>query len=250
MDRRAGRFPEAVDGYRATLELGMRQGLFSAPRQISAMLDQLGTWVDAGSGTSWFAGLVSGGTKSLRTELDAAATSATAAVAGLRGWIRDVYALAAADTPDAVGRERYHPGAGDDRARRQRSRAVLHPAVARFLPTGPYVAPRRAGTDSLPALVPDLRLVSRGRARAPPAARAVAVRRRQRIVDIGIHLRLDFPAESPYRPAPGCAAVRRRGRPGRGLGTQGVAHGGAVAGLPRTRRSFSPLAARRPERRR
>jgi uncharacterized protein (DUF885 family) len=101
--RRLNRFPDAVDGFRATLELGMRRGLMSAPRQVSTMLDQLDTWVN----TDWFADVVAPGPQSLRAELDAAATKATASLAGFRRWLADVYAPAAAGTPDAVGRECY-----------------------------------------------------------------------------------------------------------------------------------------------
>jgi uncharacterized protein (DUF885 family) len=105
--RRLGRFPAALDGYRETLELGMRRGLFSGPRQVTTVIGQLGTWLDSGSGSSWFADLVAPGPESLRADLDAAAASAATALAGLRSWIEDVYAPAVGDTPDAVGRDRY-----------------------------------------------------------------------------------------------------------------------------------------------
>ena len=43
----------------------------------------------------------------LRAELDEAATEATAALAALRDWLRDVYGPAVQGAPDVVGRERY-----------------------------------------------------------------------------------------------------------------------------------------------
>jgi uncharacterized protein (DUF885 family) len=105
--RRLGRAPEALDGYRESLELGIQRGLLSAPRQVAAVLAQLRTWLGDGSGPSWFGAMVAAGPESLRAELDDAATAADGALTGLRAWMEDVYARAADGTPDAVGRERY-----------------------------------------------------------------------------------------------------------------------------------------------
>jgi uncharacterized protein (DUF885 family) len=103
LGRRLGRFPEAIAGYRETLELGMQRGMMSAPRQVSVMVAQLRSWVD----TQWFAAVVGQGPESLKGELEAAAAAATAALGELAQWMDDIYAPAAAGTPDAVGRERY-----------------------------------------------------------------------------------------------------------------------------------------------
>lgn len=108
--------PSALDGYRATLTEGISRGLLAAPRQAAGIMGQLADWTGesgdsgekhAGSGAGWFAGFVAGGTDRMRPELDAAALRATAAVSEFRDWLRDTYIPATADTPDAVGRERY-----------------------------------------------------------------------------------------------------------------------------------------------
>ncbi|MGA5701032.1 DUF885 domain-containing protein [Peterkaempfera bronchialis] len=105
--RRLARVPQALDGYRATLTEGIRRGLLSGPRQITTVVGQLAEWIDSGSGSSWFADFTADGPQTLRDELDRAAASATAALAELRDWLRDVYAPAAEHAPDTVGRERY-----------------------------------------------------------------------------------------------------------------------------------------------
>ncbi|MGW2874148.1 DUF885 domain-containing protein [Kitasatospora sp. NPDC001225] len=118
--------PAALDGYRATLTEGMARGLFAAPRQAAVVIDQLTAWTGeatdqrAGTGAGWFGDFVAPGPDRLRGDLDAAASQATAAVAEFRSWLRDSYAPATADTPDAVGRDRYrlavrhHTGADVD----------------------------------------------------------------------------------------------------------------------------------------
>ncbi|MFE7592492.1 DUF885 domain-containing protein [Kitasatospora sp. NPDC057512] len=105
--------PAALDGYRATLTEGMARGLLAAPRQAAVVIDQLTAWTGeatdqrAGAGAGWFADFVAPGPDRLRGDLDTAAGQATAAVAEFRTWLRDSYAPATADTPDAVGRDRY-----------------------------------------------------------------------------------------------------------------------------------------------
>ncbi|MFE2075390.1 DUF885 domain-containing protein [Streptomyces misionensis] len=105
--------PGALDGYRATLTEGVSRGLLAAPRQVTGVIGQLSDWTGeaagprAGGDAGWFAAFVSDGPDRLRPDLDAAAGKATAAVAEFRDWLRDTYLPAAADTPDAVGRERY-----------------------------------------------------------------------------------------------------------------------------------------------
>ncbi|MFG2821628.1 DUF885 domain-containing protein [Kitasatospora sp. NPDC048365] len=105
--------PGALDGYRATLTEGISRGLLAAPRQATGMVGQLTAWTGeaggqhAATGAGWFADFVASGSDRLRPELESAAHRATAAVADFRDWLRDTYVPAAADTPDAVGRERY-----------------------------------------------------------------------------------------------------------------------------------------------
>ncbi|WP_377269397.1 DUF885 domain-containing protein [Peterkaempfera sp. SMS 1(5)a] len=107
ISRRMARLPQALDGYRATLAEGARRGLLSGPRQVSTVVGQLAEWLDSGAGRSWFADFAASGPETLRAELDDAAAAAATALAGLRDWLRDSYAPAAAATADTVGRERY-----------------------------------------------------------------------------------------------------------------------------------------------
>ncbi|MFF6824874.1 DUF885 domain-containing protein [Streptomyces longwoodensis] len=100
--------PAALAGYRASLELGLERKLYGPPRPTATLVAQLTEWTDTdGSGRGWFEDFVAGGPDALRTELDEAARGATAAVAGLRDWMREVYAPAVEGAPDTVGRERY-----------------------------------------------------------------------------------------------------------------------------------------------
>ncbi|MDX3853565.1 DUF885 domain-containing protein [Streptomyces sp. AK02-01A] len=97
--------PAALAGFRASLALGLERKLPAGPRPTATFVRQLTEW--AGEGRGWFEEFVSAGPDSLHTELDGAAAQATAAVAELRDWMRDVYAPAVEDAPDTVGRERY-----------------------------------------------------------------------------------------------------------------------------------------------
>ncbi|MFB7287729.1 DUF885 domain-containing protein [Actinacidiphila glaucinigra] len=99
--------PQALAGYRASLEEGVARKLPAGPRQVATVVEQLGEWLGEDAGASWFAQFVKEGPKALRSELDGAAAEATAAVTGLRDWLRDTYAPAVEGTSDAVGRERY-----------------------------------------------------------------------------------------------------------------------------------------------
>lgn len=99
--------PQALAGYRASLEEGVARKLPAGPRQVDTVVGQLGEWLGEDAGASWFAQFVAEGPVALRSELDGAAAEATAAVAGLRDWLRDTYAPAVEGTSDAVGRERY-----------------------------------------------------------------------------------------------------------------------------------------------
>ncbi|WTW96800.1 DUF885 domain-containing protein [Streptomycetaceae bacterium NBC_01309] len=100
--------PGALAGYRESLALGLERKLYASPRPTATCITQLGEWADSdGSGRGWFEDFAASGPDALRTELDEAGRAATAAVAALRDWMRDVYAPAIAGAPDTVGRERY-----------------------------------------------------------------------------------------------------------------------------------------------
>ncbi|MFJ8731062.1 DUF885 domain-containing protein [Streptomyces bauhiniae] len=103
--------PAAYEGYRASLALGLERGLYAAPRPTATFVEQLTEWADTGEGRGWFEDFAAAGPEALRAELDEAARAATASVAALRDWMRDVYAPAVADAPNTVGRERYARGA-------------------------------------------------------------------------------------------------------------------------------------------
>ncbi|MFE4058747.1 DUF885 domain-containing protein [Streptomyces sp. NPDC059096] len=97
--------PAALEGYRASLALGVERKLPAGPRATATFVGQLTEW--AGEDRGWFEEFAAAGPDALRDELDAAARTATAAVAELRDWMRDVYTPAVEDAPDTVGRERY-----------------------------------------------------------------------------------------------------------------------------------------------
>ncbi|MFD6878861.1 MULTISPECIES: DUF885 domain-containing protein [unclassified Streptomyces] len=101
--------PAALAGYRESLALGLERGLYGSPRPTTTFVGQLTVWAGEGEDGSrdFFGEFASAGPRVLRAELDAAAAGATAAVAELRDWMRDVYAPAVAGAPDPVGRERY-----------------------------------------------------------------------------------------------------------------------------------------------
>ncbi|MFE6363036.1 DUF885 domain-containing protein [Streptomyces sp. NPDC057806] len=99
--------PAALAGYRESLTLGLERKLYAAPRPTATFLDQLSEWADTGAGRGWFEDFAATGPEALRGELDKAARRATAAVAELRDWMREVYAPAVDGAPNTVGRERY-----------------------------------------------------------------------------------------------------------------------------------------------
>ncbi|MEV6668199.1 DUF885 domain-containing protein [Streptomyces nigra] len=99
--------PAAYAGYRESLELGLERKLYAAPRPTATFVEQLTEWAGPDGGRGWFEDFAAGGPEALRAELDEAARAATAAVAGLRDWMRDVYTPAIEGAPNTVGRERY-----------------------------------------------------------------------------------------------------------------------------------------------
>ncbi|WP_030901517.1 DUF885 domain-containing protein [Streptomyces sp. NRRL F-5126] len=102
---RLGAVPAALEGYRASLGLGLERGLKGGPRPAATFVEQLTEW--AGEERGWFEEFVADAPEARRKELTAAARAATAAVRELRDWMRDVYAPAVAGAPDIVGAERY-----------------------------------------------------------------------------------------------------------------------------------------------
>ena len=100
--------PAALEGYRASLALGLERKLHGGPRATATFIGQLTEWSDPeGKGRGWFEDFASAGPDALRAELDEGSRAATRAVVELRDWMRDVYAPAVEDSPDTVGRERY-----------------------------------------------------------------------------------------------------------------------------------------------
>ncbi|GAA2900246.1 DUF885 domain-containing protein [Streptomyces mexicanus] len=100
--------PDALRGYRESLALGLERKLYGGPRPTATFIDQLTEWSDTnGQGRGWFEDFAAAGPDALRTELDEAARTATAAVAELRDWMREVYAPTIEGAPNTVGRERY-----------------------------------------------------------------------------------------------------------------------------------------------
>ncbi|MGW4540959.1 DUF885 domain-containing protein [Streptomyces chartreusis] len=99
--------PTAYAGYREALELGLERKLYAAPRPTATFVEQLTEWSDTGEGRGWFEDFASAGPEALRSELDEAARTATAAVVELRDWMRDVYTPAIEGAANTVGRERY-----------------------------------------------------------------------------------------------------------------------------------------------
>ncbi|MFI9628038.1 DUF885 domain-containing protein [Streptomyces sp. NPDC052042] len=98
--------PAALEGYRASLALGLERELYGGPRATATFIDQLDEWAGNG-GTGFFEEFAAAGPASLRADLDEAAGLAAKSVAELRDWMRDVYAPAVEGAPDIVGRERY-----------------------------------------------------------------------------------------------------------------------------------------------
>ncbi|TQF03451.1 DUF885 domain-containing protein [Kitasatospora acidiphila] len=114
LGRRLARIPLTLRGYRELLEAGIAAGRLSGPRQVVTVIGQLDEWlapddsaVEEARSAGWFGVLVSPAPEAVRAELVGHARAAAEELAALRGWLSEVYGPAAADTPDAVGRERY-----------------------------------------------------------------------------------------------------------------------------------------------
>ncbi|MFE4588997.1 DUF885 domain-containing protein [Streptomyces laurentii] len=107
---RLGRVPGALADQRRSLDTALSEGRFTAgPRQVRTVADQLDAWVRDEDGLGWYAGLVRGADvpPPLRAELERVAAAATASVAALRDWLREVYLPKVQDNPDGVGARHY-----------------------------------------------------------------------------------------------------------------------------------------------
>lgn len=104
---RMARIPAAHESYRAALTEGASRGLYAAPRQVDALVGQLGQWLGSAPGESWFASFAADGPAPLRADLERAARGATESVRATRDFLRGSYRRGAEGTPDAVGAERY-----------------------------------------------------------------------------------------------------------------------------------------------
>ncbi|MFU0437088.1 DUF885 domain-containing protein [Streptomyces sp. BG2AG] len=104
---RLGAVPAAVEGYRASLGLGLERKLYAGPRATATFIGQLTEWSGEGGSAAFFADLVAPAPEALRPRLTETARLATESLAALRDWVRDVYAPAIEGAPDTVGRERY-----------------------------------------------------------------------------------------------------------------------------------------------
>ena len=111
--RRMARVPQALAGYRASLDEGARRGLLAAPRQVRTVAAQLAEWAAAAVGRGWFADFAAGADvpPALRADLDEAAAAAMSSVDDLRSWLAAEYLRRAEGTPDGVGAERYRAAA-------------------------------------------------------------------------------------------------------------------------------------------
>jgi uncharacterized protein (DUF885 family) len=107
---RLHRVPEALAGYRETLNEGMTRGLPGGPAQVDAVVEQLGQWLTAGPG-GWFSGFVASGPEQARPVaevLRAGAQAADVATGQLRDWLVGTYGPHAHEHGrDPVGAGRY-----------------------------------------------------------------------------------------------------------------------------------------------
>ncbi|MCY3505029.1 MAG: DUF885 domain-containing protein [Chloroflexi bacterium] len=107
--RRLARLPEALAGYRTTLEAGLAGGRTAARRQVEACVKQCETWAGNSDG-GFFAEFVGRSdddlSEGLRRDLDGAATAAAESYRAFGSFLRDTYLPGAAER-DAVGEERY-----------------------------------------------------------------------------------------------------------------------------------------------
>ena len=98
--------PDAIGGYRQTLERGMSNGRVSSRRLALAVANQCATWGGNGDG-GWFSRMAgSYGDGPLKRRLADLGLHADRVYGELGAWLRDEYAPRASET-DGVGDERY-----------------------------------------------------------------------------------------------------------------------------------------------
>jgi uncharacterized protein (DUF885 family) len=98
--------PTCLSSYESSLREGIRSRLLSAPRQATGVAEQLRAWAHAG-GTGYFGTRLASAPASLRRRADSALAAARGSLDGFERFLLTTYRQAAADTPDAVGRDRY-----------------------------------------------------------------------------------------------------------------------------------------------
>ncbi len=108
--RRLARLPEALGGYRATLEAGLDAGRAAPRRQVEACQRQCAAWAGGNGGEGFFTEFVGRAPadlpNGLRRDLNASANAASESYRAFGDFLRETY-LPRADERDAVGEERY-----------------------------------------------------------------------------------------------------------------------------------------------
>ena len=99
--------PASIVSFTDSLREGMRRRLFAAPRQALSCAEQAAVWAGDDGDVAFFTRLVADAPPALKPRLDAAAAAASAGLRALGRFLRDTYAPAAVDQPDAVGPDRY-----------------------------------------------------------------------------------------------------------------------------------------------
>ncbi|HEY4629663.1 MAG TPA: DUF885 domain-containing protein, partial [Blastococcus sp.] len=111
IDARLAAVPQALEGYRATLEQAASAGHVSAKRQLTEVAEQVRNWTgQVGDSGNFFSDLVAHtDTESLRSTLEKHAREASDAFAAFGRWLTADLAPRGRDK-DAVGREEYALG--------------------------------------------------------------------------------------------------------------------------------------------
>jgi uncharacterized protein (DUF885 family) len=109
---RVGLVPQAIAGFIETLQEGVREGLFAAPRQATACAEQADAFAGLSDDGPFFPGLADAlgasglGLDALHARLTTDAARATEAYASLGRYLVEEY-LPVTTAPDAVGADRY-----------------------------------------------------------------------------------------------------------------------------------------------
>jgi uncharacterized protein (DUF885 family) len=99
-------FPEALDGWRTTVDLGRQRGLLTARRQVRSIVTQLRELAAPDGPLQGVAATVVAADGATTDELTRSLPPARAAADRVARWLEDVY-LPTADERDGVGEERY-----------------------------------------------------------------------------------------------------------------------------------------------